>query len=143
MREDAPFFKMNCPACGAGLELDLDNLISFCPYCGGKLLVDPVAFKDVLIEKERTKRIEMKYSQEDKKRAAASRRRLWKVKASIALAAIGIPMTIVGHFAGEASGNPDSSWFFVSMLGLFPLMFIPHIWLFDLNTSETRDGENK
>lgn len=79
MKESAPFFKMNCPACGAGLELDIDNLISFCPYCGEKLLVDPVAFKDVLVEKERTKRIEMKYSQEDKKRADASRRKLRKV----------------------------------------------------------------
>lgn len=143
MKEGAPFFKMNCPACGAGLELDLDNLISFCPYCGGKLLVDPVAFKDVLIEKERTKRIEMKYSQEDKKRADASRRRLWKVKASVALAAVGILMTIVGQFAGEAAGNPDSSWFFVSLIGLFPLMGIPFIWLLDSVTSGTGDGENK
>lgn len=125
------------------MELDLDNLISFCPYCGGKLLVDPVAFKDVLIEKERTKRIEMKYSQEDKKRADASRRRLWKVKASVALAAVGIPMTIVGHFAGEASGNPDSSWFFVSLIGLFPLVGIPYVWLFDSGAGKTGDGEDK
>lgn len=125
------------------MELDIDNLISFCPYCGGKLLVDPVAFKEVLIEKERTKRIEMKYSQEDKKRADASRRRLWKVKASVALAAVGIPMTIVGHFAGEASGNPDSSWFFVSLLGFLLLMVVPYIWLLDLNSSETRDREDR
>ena len=134
---------MNCPACGAGLELDIDNLISFCPYCGGKLLVDPVAFKEVLIEKERTKRIEMEYSQEDKKRADASRRRLWKAKASIALAAVGIPMTIVGQFAGEAAGDPDSSWFFVSLIGLFPLVGIPYIWLFDSGAGETGDGEDK
>lgn len=143
MKESAPFFKMNCPACGAGLELDIDNLISFCPYCGGKLLVDPVAFKDVLVEKERTKRIEMKYSQEDKRRADASRRRLQKVKASVALAAVGIPMTVVGQFAGKAAGDPDSSWFFVSIVGLFPLLGIPYIWLFDSDTSKTKNKENK
>ena len=130
---------MNCPACGAGLELDIDNLISFCPYCGGKLLVDPVAFRDVLVERERTRRIEMEYDQEDKRMADANRRRLWRIKASIVLAAVGILMYLVGDFAGEATGNPNSAWYSMSLLGLFPLLGIPFIWVIGSDMDEKRD----
>ena len=124
------------------MELDIDNLISFCPYCGGKLLVDPVAFRDVLVEKERTKRVEMEYEQEDKRRADASRRRLGRIKASVVLAAVGILMFLVGDFAGEASGNPNSAWYFMSLLGLFPLFGIPFIWMIGSDMDEKR-GEGR
>lgn len=49
---------MKCHKCGASISLDIDNLVGFCPYCGTKLLVDPVAFKEILVEKEKTKRVE-------------------------------------------------------------------------------------
>lgn len=52
-------------------------------------------------------------------------------------------MAIVGQFAGEAAGDPDSSWFFVSIMGLFPLLSIPFIWLIDSDTSKTKNRENK
>lgn len=49
--------QMKCQNCGANLELDLDNLIAFCPYCGAKLLVDIDQLHQVLIAKEQTKQV--------------------------------------------------------------------------------------
>lgn len=32
--------KLECPGCGASLEVDMENMITFCPYCGNKLYMD-------------------------------------------------------------------------------------------------------
>ncbi|MBR4446091.1 MAG: TM2 domain-containing protein [Solobacterium sp.] len=32
--------KMTCPSCGANLELQTDNAVAFCQYCGAKLMLD-------------------------------------------------------------------------------------------------------
>ena len=47
---------MECPGCKANLEIDQDNLIAFCPYCGKKLLYDSNGMSYVLTEREKTKR---------------------------------------------------------------------------------------
>ena len=48
--------KMNCNNCGAQLDIDLDNLNAYCPYCGKKLLISIDQLGSVLAERERTKR---------------------------------------------------------------------------------------
>ena len=67
--------QMKCQNCGANLELDLDNLIAFCPYCGAKLMLDIDQLHQVLIAKEGTKvakevtkRDELKYDFELEKK---------------------------------------------------------------------------
>ena len=44
--------QMKCQNCGENLELDLDHLTAFCPYCGTKLLIDPDSIGDLLIARE-------------------------------------------------------------------------------------------
>ena len=34
------FISTNCPACGAGLNIDIENKQAYCQYCGNKLLID-------------------------------------------------------------------------------------------------------
>lgn len=46
---------LKCQNCGAALDLDMDNLIAYCPYCGRKLLFDIDQLGNILIEKEKTK----------------------------------------------------------------------------------------
>jgi len=58
---DAGLIKLKCEQCGAPLELDIDNLIAFCPHCGSKSLIDSVDLQKVMIEKEQTKRQERRY----------------------------------------------------------------------------------
>lgn len=56
--------ELNCPNCSGSLELDIDHLISFCPYCGAKLLFDAELVKTILLERERTKQEQEKTEQE-------------------------------------------------------------------------------
>lgn len=48
--------KATCDNCHAQLDIDLDNLKMFCPYCGQKLLMDIDGMDKVLGAKEETKR---------------------------------------------------------------------------------------
>lgn len=50
---------LKCQNCGANLDVDLDRLMAFCPYCGEKLLIDTEQLSSVLVEKEKTKQKEM------------------------------------------------------------------------------------
>ncbi|MEY8420022.1 hypothetical protein AALA83_12200 [Oscillospiraceae bacterium 44-5] len=73
--------KLTCNNCNAPLEVDIDNLQAYCPYCGQKLLFDLEQMERVLAEKEQTKRakertkraqeatkrVQIEYEYEDKK----------------------------------------------------------------------------
>ena len=50
------FIKMTCNNCNAQLQIDLDHLQAFCPYCGQKLMMNFDQLGRVLSEKEKTKR---------------------------------------------------------------------------------------
>ena len=48
--------KLSCQNCNAQLDIDLDNQLVFCPFCGQKLLIDLNHPEIVFAEKEKTKR---------------------------------------------------------------------------------------
>ena len=62
-------FEMTCNSCNAQLELDLDKMQAFCPYCGKKLTVDVDKLSDILLEKEKTRQEKQiqDYKLEDKR----------------------------------------------------------------------------
>ena len=64
--------KMTCTNCGAGLDIDIDNLIAFCPHCGQKLLFDMDQMEIILAARERTKQVQL---QEETKRLQATEAR--------------------------------------------------------------------
>lgn len=47
--------RLKCQSCGSALDLDMDHLIVYCPYCGQKLLFDVDQIGSILLEKEKTK----------------------------------------------------------------------------------------
>lgn len=57
-------YKMNCNSCGAPLDIDLDRLQAFCPYCGEKLLLELDQLDKIIKETETTKRAKMKEEHE-------------------------------------------------------------------------------
>lgn len=81
----------------------------------------------------------MEYEQEDRRKANADRRRLGSVKASAIVAVIGLLMILIGNFAGEETGNQDSSRYFVSLIGLMLLMGAFTIWLLGSGIGEAED----
>lgn len=69
--------RLNCPNCDAPLEIDMDAMKAYCPYCGQKLMFDTdqigqlfAAREKTKQEQERTKRIEIqeKYKERKEKR---------------------------------------------------------------------------
>ena len=54
---------LKCNYCGTNVDIDFDNLISFCPYCGAKLMMDVPSIQALLIEKEKTKQIQIQAEQ--------------------------------------------------------------------------------
>lgn len=59
--------KMQCPYCGAALEVDVDGAAVYCQYCGSKLLIDDEAVNINVNYRDEAKTIEaeMKRSQYD------------------------------------------------------------------------------
>lgn len=48
-----------CSKCGAIMEINLEHIQVYCPYCGNKLSIDLDKLNDVLIEKEKTRQKEI------------------------------------------------------------------------------------
>ena len=124
MSENKALLDMNCGRCGAAITLDIDNLIGFCPYCGNKLLVDPIAFKDVLAEREKTKRCAMKYAHEkemfDAKAMAGGR----KAKFKIVLGATGAISILLAYLLSNISTAAFGGLFAVGVICLFALLIM-------------------
>ena len=52
----------NCPNCGAPTDLDIDNPQEFCSRCGSKLMLDLETVQELMIEKEKTRQVEIRES---------------------------------------------------------------------------------
>jgi len=48
--------KLSCQNCNGQIDVDVDNMMAYCPYCGQKLMFDLDQMDLVLAEKEKTKR---------------------------------------------------------------------------------------
>lgn len=44
---------LTCEKCGADLELDLDHITAYCPYCGNRLMIDVANLDKILLEREK------------------------------------------------------------------------------------------
>lgn len=73
----------------------------------------------------------------------AENKRREKIKWSVTLALVGGILFIVGSFMGEASGNPDSSWHLVAIVGFFPPMAIAFLWGGESDTTAAIDKPKK
>ncbi len=61
------FIELKCNNCGANIELDLENLQAYCPYCGQKLMLEVSSLDQVLKEREKTKQAMVKVLQAKEK----------------------------------------------------------------------------
>lgn len=81
------------------------------------------------IEEERRKTRELELAEE--RRREEERKKSIKVRAiiSVVLAIVGLIMMVTGIILTSASGNPDSEWGMLSVLGMFPWMVIAFLWI--------------
>ena len=64
---------------------------------------------------------------------------LRKIVFSVILGLLGMAMLCFGYLAGSASDDPDSGYYFISMIGIFPIFGIMHMWM--SNSNENDDDE--
>lgn len=84
-------------------------------------------FQKIEEERRKTREIEL----EEERRKEQERKKSIKIRAivSVLLGVIGLIMMITGIILTTESGNPDSEWGMLSVLGMFPLMSIAFLWI--------------
>ena len=106
-----------CSNCGGKLDLYLDNMQAFCPYCGEKLLVDINQLGHILSEREKTKRRQMDIEAEERMELLKSEnknkdaKRIFKYTIGLAIAMIlaMIVMINISHFTFSSFEKDYSS----------------------------------
>lgn len=70
----------------------------------------------IIEENRKTKELELEY----KRKREEDQLKIMKIKIilSIILGIIGLPMTVVGFILGSSSGNPDSGWYVMAIIGI-------------------------
>lgn len=139
---------VKCPDCGATLSVEGDRKTAFCSYCGSKIILHNDNEYTINVNDE----AEVKYAETDQivnlkklefaEKAAQDRKQVRKLKIliSLALAAIGMVMIAVGNGLGKLTGNSDSGFYMLALLGFFPLMGAAYIWLLNKDNDDEDDN---
>lgn len=128
---------VKCPECGASLDVEENRNQAFCTYCGTKILVNNENehiyrhIDEAEVKRAETDRIIKLKAMElaEKDRETAEKTKLLKIKISLILAAVGIIMIVLGYIVGNATGDSDSGFFMLSLVGMFPLLGAAYIWI--------------
>lgn len=138
---------VKCPECGASLPIEEGRSQVFCSYCGTKILItneNEHIYRHVDeagIKKAETDRIVKMKQMEiaERRRVAKERRKTQKIIISLVLAAIGIIMMVGGFMLGSNSGDPDSGYYMMSLVGFFPLLGAGFVWIL---SSDDKDDDD-
>lgn len=113
-----------CSKCGGTIQAPAGEKSCFCTFCGTQLLIDDgsktVTYRTV--DEARIREAEIAQALELKKLEIEETRRTFRLKLALVVAAIGVLMLVGGNFLGHASGDSNSPWYMVAMVGFFPLM---------------------
>lgn len=135
---------VKCPECKASLPIEEGRTQIFCSYCGAKIVItneNEFIYRHIdeaeVTQAETEQLVRLKELELEEKRIEEDRRiRTIKIKISLFLFALGILMMVAGYLFGSASGNPDSGFYALSLVGLFPLMGSGWIWIISLHNKK-------
>lgn len=121
---------VKCSECSGALNIESDRTQAFCSYCGAKILINNENeyvyrhIDEAGIKQAETEQLIRLKELELAEREMLSKQKIKKLKIiiSIILASIGILLMIIGFLAGSASGDPDSGFYALALIGFFPLM---------------------
>jgi len=131
---------ITCPKCGGVIQAPVQEKMCYCTFCGTQVFFDDgsrtITYRTV--DEARIREIDL----EARRLELEEKNRPQRVKTMVVLAVIGAVMMLLGWFAGQASGDPDSGWYLVSMLGMFPLFAVVFIWL-DNSSANSRGSDKR
>lgn len=93
-------------------------------------------FEKIAEEKRKIRELEL----EEERRKEAERKKSNKIKAvlTVILAIVGISMMIIGISLTTSSGDPDSMWGMLTVVGMFPCMSIAFLWIDNSNKKKKK-----
>ncbi len=135
---------VKCPACGADLDIEEGRKQAFCTYCGAKILLENEnervfrTIDEAGIKHAETERMVMLKKMEllEKQREDIKKSKAARTKICIIMGITGLVMTCLGYMLGSLTGNPDSGFYMISMVGFFPLAGSAYIWIYSKNAEE-------
>ncbi len=137
---------VKCPECGAVLNLEEEREQAFCTYCGTQILFyneNEYIYRHIdeaeLKQAETDRLVWMKQMElAEKERADAEKKKARKIKISIIMATVGTIMMMIGFLAGSATGDSDSGFYMLFLIGFLSLMSAGYIWFF---SNKEDDGD--
>lgn len=130
-----------CFHCGASLNVDLDNLVSTCPYCDQKVLINPDAYKDIIAEHEATKREEMRIAHEKEQLRARKEAKEQSRKTKLTLGVVGAIFLFLGFIFVDFSEFIALGLMMVGIAAFFALLFVSDDDEL-VNSNETTNNKN-
>lgn len=130
--------ELKCTNCGANISIEEKREYFFCQHCGTKLVLDndkEQVYRHIdeadLKRAETEQLVKLKQLElEEKEKEQKAKITKLKIKISLVLCVCGILMMILGNVLGNLSGDSDSSWYLMSMLGFLPIMATFYLWIF-------------
>lgn len=117
---------VTCPSCGGSVHIPDNEKDCFCTFCGSRIAVDDgsktVTYRTVDEARLRELELEAKQLELDEKH------RPFRIKLMLVLGVLGFVMIILGFFMGSESGDSNSPWYMVSMLGMAALLGAGGMW---------------
>ncbi len=128
------FISVECPKCGAPLSIEEKRKSAFCSYCGAKIILCDENEYTININDE----AEVKYAEtdrmvnlkhlemmEEEARENRTIRRL-RIRAAICTLIVGLVLMLVGELFGGLSGDDDSNFYFLTLIGIgaFPVALL-------------------
>ena len=122
---------LTCPNCSASVAMSSDRAMSYCPYCGAQLAFNDGTVNVVYrtIDEAKLKKAEAEAALKLRELEIEEQRRPGRLRLMAILAILGALMILVGYFVGATTGDSNSPWYMMAMLGFFPLMGVVYIWI--------------
>ena len=121
---------VKCPECGAMLNIEENRTQAFCSYCGAKVLIhneNEFTYRHVDVadlERAETERVVQLKKMElaEKENSDKKTIRNMKIFFSVLFFVSGVIMIPGGFLLGDKTGNPDSGFYMLSIVGLIVVM---------------------
>lgn len=137
---------IKCPECGATLLAKEGREHMFCSYCGARILLDNENeyiyrhIDEAGVKQAETERLIKLKQLELEAKAREEERKLTylKIKISVILVIVGLIMQIGGNVLGGMTGDPDSAFYLISLIGFFPLLIVFFIWILSIKNNDEK-----
>ena len=128
---------VKCPECKASLPIEEGRTQIFCSYCGAKVIItneNEFIYRHIdeaeVTQAETDQLVRLKELELEEKRIEDDKQiRAVKIKISLFLFALGTLMMVGGWLLGSASGDPDSGFYMLTIVGIWPLIGAGWIWI--------------